>query len=130
MINGPVSSEPQKTHQLAHKTRRKLCTSDLKTVFTSTSLQLKYNSIYYRIPCIVFFIIDLIILFQNPKDKNNSTLLPVMVFIYGGGFKFGQSNQSIYGPDYLLEHGVIVVSFNYRVGAFGKNKSYPLREQF
>ncbi|KAI4456723.1 carboxylesterase [Holotrichia oblita] len=56
---------------------------------------------------------------KNRQEKNDSTLLPVMVFIYGGGFKFGQSNQSIYGPDYLLEHDVIVVSFNYRVGAFG-----------
>lgn len=49
-----------------------------------------------------------------------------MAFVYGGGFKFGQTNQSIYGPDYLLEHNVIVVSFNYRVGAFGKTKQWYL----
>ncbi|GJQ72194.1 hypothetical protein Trydic_g3285 [Trypoxylus dichotomus] len=56
---------------------------------------------------------------KNEQTNNQSSLLPVMVFIYGGGFKFGQSNQSIYGPDYLLEHDVVIVSFNYRVGAFG-----------
>nr|QIK02113.1 carboxylesterase 14 [Holotrichia parallela] len=56
---------------------------------------------------------------KNSQVKDNSALLPVMAFVYGGGFKFGQTNQSIYGPDYLLEHDVVVVSFNYRVGVFG-----------
>ena len=43
-----------------------------------------------------------------------------MVWIYGGGFKLGNSTYDMYGPDYLLNEDVIVVTFNYRVGIFGK----------
>lgn len=46
--------------------------------------------------------------------------LPVMVWIYGGAFVSGHSKSILYGPDYLLEKDVVVVSFNYRVGIFGK----------
>lgn len=43
-----------------------------------------------------------------------------MVWIYGGGFVVGYSLFNVYGPHYILEHDVIVVSMNYRVGPFGK----------
>ncbi|XP_031623232.1 esterase B1-like [Contarinia nasturtii] len=43
--------------------------------------------------------------------------LPVMVYIYGGGFEFGTAR--FYGPDFLMDTNVIVVTFNYRVGPFG-----------
>ncbi|XP_056630162.1 juvenile hormone esterase-like [Diorhabda sublineata] len=49
----------------------------------------------------------------------NTTLLPVMAYIYGGGFTTGASNYNFYGPDYLIEQDVIVVTSNYRVGPFG-----------
>ncbi|KAJ8939592.1 hypothetical protein NQ318_010599 [Aromia moschata] len=52
-------------------------------------------------------------------ESENKTKLPVMVFIYGGGFRDGASAYSTYGPDYLIEQDVLVVSFNYRVGPFG-----------
>ncbi|KAJ8971263.1 hypothetical protein NQ317_011622 [Molorchus minor] len=52
-------------------------------------------------------------------ESENNTKLPVMIFIYGGGFNDGASAYNIYGPDYLLEQDLIVVSFNYRVGPFG-----------
>lgn len=42
-----------------------------------------------------------------------------MVWIYGGSFINGNSSYQRFGPDYLLEQGVIFVSFNYRLGAFG-----------
>jgi len=42
-----------------------------------------------------------------------------MVWIYGGGFIRGSADQKKYGPDYLIAEDVILVSFNYRVGAFG-----------
>lgn len=44
---------------------------------------------------------------------------PVMVWIYGGGYNIGQANYDYYGGDYLIEHDVVVVTFNYRVGAMG-----------
>lgn len=39
--------------------------------------------------------------------------------VHGGGFCRGSSRTDLYGPDYLLQKDVIVVSFNYRLGAIG-----------
>ncbi|VVC98113.1 unnamed protein product [Leptidea sinapis] len=47
------------------------------------------------------------------------SLLPVMFFIHGGGFKCGSGNDDFYGPDLLLNHGVVVVTINYRLEVFG-----------
>ncbi|KAF5307264.1 hypothetical protein FQR65_LT06980 [Abscondita terminalis] len=55
----------------------------------------------------------------TPVTCNSSEVLPVMVWIYGGGFIYGNSSYSIYGPDFLLDQGVVFVSFNYRLGLFG-----------
>ncbi|HEY8052058.1 MAG TPA: carboxylesterase family protein [Steroidobacteraceae bacterium] len=44
---------------------------------------------------------------------------PVMVFIYGGAFIGGSSAYPLYDGTRLAAQGVIVVSFNYRVGIFG-----------
>ncbi|KAJ8955013.1 hypothetical protein NQ318_000445 [Aromia moschata] len=49
----------------------------------------------------------------------DSLPLPVMVFIYGGGFVEGSSESVNYGPQHFMEYGVIIVTFNYRVGPFG-----------
>ncbi|KAJ8713352.1 hypothetical protein PYW07_013722 [Mythimna separata] len=47
-------------------------------------------------------------------------LLPVMVFIHGGGFVFGNGLAKFEnGPDYLIEKNVVVVTINYRLSAFG-----------
>lgn len=43
-----------------------------------------------------------------------------MVFIYGGGYITGSSGQLMYGPDLLMQKDVVLVTFNYRVGALGK----------
>lgn len=45
--------------------------------------------------------------------------LPVMVWIYGGGLQNGSASTPLYAGDALARHGVIVVTFNYRLGAFG-----------
>ena len=45
--------------------------------------------------------------------------LPVMVWIYGGGFVFGGTSQSVYDGTLLSQHGVVVVTFGYRLGNFG-----------
>lgn len=44
---------------------------------------------------------------------------PVMVWIHGGGFEFGSSAQPGYDGTKLAQHGVVVVSFNYRLGVLG-----------
>ena len=32
---------------------------------------------------------------------------------------WGSSSTATYGPDYFMERNVVLVTFNYRVGAFG-----------
>jgi para-nitrobenzyl esterase len=45
---------------------------------------------------------------------------PVLVFIHGGGFIVGSSSQPLYDAGRLAELGdQVVVTFNYRLGAFG-----------
>ncbi|XP_066150132.1 para-nitrobenzyl esterase-like [Euwallacea fornicatus] len=50
---------------------------------------------------------------SNPSKIN----LPVIVFLHGGAFISGCSNE--YGPDYLMKHDIILVTSNYRLGVFG-----------
>lgn len=51
--------------------------------------------------------------------------LPVVFYIYGGGFFSGSSNPSVIGPDYFMDTGeVIVVVTTYRLGPFGKTEGY------
>lgn len=45
--------------------------------------------------------------------------LPVIVFVHGGAFMFGSSGKQLYGADYFMTQQVVLVTINYRVGAFG-----------
>src|SRR5215217_2835910 len=45
--------------------------------------------------------------------------LPVMVWIYGGGFQAGSASEPRQDGEKLAAKGVVVVSFNYRLGVFG-----------
>jgi para-nitrobenzyl esterase len=45
--------------------------------------------------------------------------LPVMVWIYGGGFVAGATSEGRQNGWQLAQRGVIVVSMNYRLGVFG-----------
>lgn len=47
------------------------------------------------------------------------TPYPVMVFIHEGLYSSGSSSVDIYGPDFIIEKDVTLVSFNFRLGAFG-----------
>ena len=53
--------------------------------------------------------------------------LPVMVWIYGGAYLFGQAGQPMYDGSALASAGVVVVTFNYRVGfeGFGQLDGAP-----
>jgi para-nitrobenzyl esterase len=42
---------------------------------------------------------------------------PVMVYIHGGAFQTGESDD--YGPRKLVDQGVVVVTINYRLGSLG-----------
>lgn len=50
---------------------------------------------------------------------NSPTLYPVMVFIHGGGFVVGASQQ--YPGVFLTERKIVVVTFNYRLGPLGNS---------
>ena len=45
--------------------------------------------------------------------------LPVMVWIYGGGFRAGSASEPRQDGTRLARKGVVVVSMNYRLGIFG-----------
>jgi para-nitrobenzyl esterase len=51
--------------------------------------------------------------------KSASEALPVMVWIYGGGFVGGQTSVALYDGTRLAEKGVVLVSVAYRLGVFG-----------
>ncbi|MGC2297899.1 MAG: carboxylesterase family protein [Acidobacteriaceae bacterium] len=51
------------------------------------------------------------------KDKHAK--LPVMVWIYGGGFVAGATSEPRQDGEHLAHKGVVVVSMNYRLGLFG-----------
>ena len=42
-----------------------------------------------------------------------------MVWFHGGGYTSGDSSARLYGPEYLLDKDVILVTSNYRLGIFG-----------
>ncbi|CAG9824261.1 unnamed protein product [Phaedon cochleariae] len=45
--------------------------------------------------------------------------LPVMLNIHGGTFIHGAASPGFYGPQFMIEQNVIVVTINYRLGPFG-----------
>ena len=53
------------------------------------------------------------------KAKSSKEKLPVIVWIYGGGFSSGGSGCAIYDGEAMSKKGIVFVSINYRVGVFG-----------
>jgi para-nitrobenzyl esterase len=51
--------------------------------------------------------------------KQADEKLPVMVWIYGGGFMIGMTSMPLYDGTKLAQKGVVLVSLGYRVGPFG-----------
>lgn len=59
-------------------------------------------------------------LIHNGNPQNTTNGLPILIWIYGGGFMTGSATLDIYNADIMAAVGnVIVASFQYRVGAFG-----------
>jgi para-nitrobenzyl esterase len=52
----------------------------------------------------------------TPADHHERNL-PVMVWVHGGSLRTGESDD--YNPAGLVQHGVVVVTINYRLGALG-----------
>jgi para-nitrobenzyl esterase len=54
-----------------------------------------------------------------PADAKREARLPVLVYIYGGGFTIGSAGMALYGGESVARSGAIFVNFNYRLGALG-----------
>ena len=51
--------------------------------------------------------------------KSADERLPVMVWIYGGGFSFGSTSTPVHNGEHLARRSVVLVTLNYRVGTLG-----------
>ncbi|XP_038116747.1 venom carboxylesterase-6 [Culex quinquefasciatus] len=57
--------------------------------------------------------------FTPGLPNENDTKYPVMVFIHGGGYRYGSPTSFLYEPKSLVRRGVVVVSMSYRLGPLG-----------
>lgn len=57
--------------------------------------------------------------FTPGLPNENDTKYPVMVFIHGGGYRYGSPTSFLYEPKSLIRKGVVVVSMSYRLGPLG-----------
>ncbi|KAK9885279.1 hypothetical protein WA026_010774 [Henosepilachna vigintioctopunctata] len=53
-----------------------------------------------------------------PNEKENKTL-PVMIYIHGGAFVMGSGTINFFKPYKIMDHDVIMVAVQYRLGFFG-----------
>ena len=51
--------------------------------------------------------------------KSGSERLPVLVYIFGGGFQQGDGSEPRYDGESMARKGIVAVSINYRLGIFG-----------
>ncbi|XP_028139197.2 juvenile hormone esterase [Diabrotica virgifera virgifera] len=102
-FKAPIPAEPWSGVLNATKNDR-VCFQQ-KYPFPGTEIPQKEDCLYLNV--------------YTPVEPSRNVSLPVMVYIYGGGFVTGANHIDFHGPHYLMEHGVIIVSANYRVGPFG-----------
>ncbi|XP_053989908.1 juvenile hormone esterase-like [Hylaeus volcanicus] len=54
-----------------------------------------------------------------PSEGSNVSR-PVIVFLHPGGFYSFSGKSSLFGPQYLMDQDIVLVTINYRLGALGK----------
>ncbi|SEB15639.1 carboxylesterase/lipase family protein [Variovorax sp. YR216] len=60
----------------------------------------------------------------EPAHAKPGAKLPVVVFIYGGGYSLGSSGSALYDGENVAKRGAVFVNFNYRLGILG-NMAHP-----
>nr|AAX58712.1 pheromone-degrading enzyme 2 [Antheraea polyphemus] len=60
---------------------------------------------------------DCLYLNIHTPNISSDASLPVMVFIHGGAFMYGEG--SVYDPIYFMDYDMVVITFNYRLGPLG-----------
>ncbi|XP_047986322.1 esterase FE4-like [Leguminivora glycinivorella] len=58
-------------------------------------------------------------LFLNVFTKSLDGSKPVMVWIHGGGYLSGSGNDNLYGPKFIVQEDVVLVTLNYRLEVIG-----------
>ena len=51
--------------------------------------------------------------------KSSREKLPVLVYVFGGGFQNGDGSEPRYDGESMARHGIVAVSINYRTNIFG-----------
>lgn len=62
---------------------------------------------------------DCLLLNVYSRNLKPDKPLPVLVWIYGGGFQVGEASRDLYAPDYLMKKEVVLIAINYRLGSLG-----------
>ncbi|XP_047986256.1 esterase FE4-like isoform X2 [Leguminivora glycinivorella] len=58
-------------------------------------------------------------LFLNVFTKSLHGRTPVMVFIHGGSYLSGSGDDELYGPKFIVQQDVVLVTLNYRLEVLG-----------
>lgn len=56
---------------------------------------------------------------NEQEERPERPLRPVIFWIHGGAFKYGDGNPDMITPDLFLDKNLLVVTINYRLGPFG-----------
>ncbi|XP_060518494.1 juvenile hormone esterase-like isoform X2 [Cylas formicarius] len=56
---------------------------------------------------------------ELPRNSATMKLKPVLVYIHGGGYVFGNGGRAKYGPKNLMTEDIVLVTLNYRLGILG-----------
>ncbi len=62
---------------------------------------------------------DCLTLNVRTRNRGNPEPWPVMVWIHGGGHQSGSGAGATYNTNVLLEHEIVLITINYRLGVFG-----------
>ncbi|WP_445194105.1 carboxylesterase/lipase family protein [Sphingomonas sp. Tas61C01] len=88
--------------------------------FASRCMQLPlFSDMMFRSPGISEDCLYLNVWTPAALDKPARTKLPVLVYVYGGGFQAGDGSEKRYDGAAMAKRGVVVVTLNYRLGVFG-----------
>ncbi|XP_012215980.1 esterase FE4-like [Linepithema humile] len=86
-----------------------------------------YDATYHRSTCPFFNVLeqdmlgeeDCLFLNVYTPVLDKEARRAVMVWFHGGNFNGGSGDDSFFGPDFLVEQDVILVTLNYRLGPLG-----------
>ncbi|KAL0099086.1 hypothetical protein PUN28_020261 [Cardiocondyla obscurior] len=53
------------------------------------------------------------------RQRETTARFPVMIWFHGGGWLAGAGHSEYYGPKFLLDHDLVLVTLNYRLGPLG-----------